>query len=195
MIVENPPPPGIIELVSMKIQNEEQCYNPEPISRLIGRTSETPVQIGGREVKALVDTGSQISSITLTLALELGLVVSPLEKVLSIEGSGGCEVPYLGVTESKIYLDEVKGFSHEVVFLVVPDSPYGKICPLQLGTGVIDAVLEFLVARVGTKEPGPAGQAWKRAQVADLLVSKRSILDDDVQIPDHCTGRVLTNVQ
>ena len=184
----------LIEIISRKLQRDQQCYNPDPLVNLIGRTSETNIRVEGKLVKGLVDTGSQISSITLALAMELGLVVSPLERVLNIEGSGGCEVPYLGITEGKVELEEVKGFEQEVVFLVVPDSPYGKICPIQLGTKIIDAVLDFLTVNQGVQGSLASLQAWKRAQLSTMLLSKSTRVQGDYELPLNVTAKVCQHV-
>ena len=64
--------------------------------RLIGEANEAIVKINGQEVKALIDTGTHVSSISKSFANELGLEILPLEQKLDIEGSGGYQVPYEG---------------------------------------------------------------------------------------------------
>ena len=45
-------------------QAKSRYYNPDPLLRLIGEANETEVQLDKIKVKALVDSGSQISTVT-----------------------------------------------------------------------------------------------------------------------------------
>ena len=50
-------------------------------------------------MKALIDSGAQISAISKSMAKTLGLPIRKLETLLDVEGSAGSDVPYLGYTE------------------------------------------------------------------------------------------------
>ena len=54
-------------------QQAKSCYyNPDPLFHLIGETNETDVILNGMTLKALVDSGSQISTILKSMAKLLG---------------------------------------------------------------------------------------------------------------------------
>ena len=49
-------------------------------------------------------------------------------------------MPYNGIVECRLGLQELKGFQKDVLMLVINDSPYGKRVPVQLGTLHIDMI-------------------------------------------------------
>ena len=49
-------------------QAKSKYYNPDPLLRLIGETNEAEIMLDKTKVKALVDSGSQISTVTESLA-------------------------------------------------------------------------------------------------------------------------------
>ena len=98
--------------------------------------------LNGTTLKALVDSGSQISTITESVAKLLGLRVKSLKNILDIEGMGGIRVKYKGYVEATLNLSQVRNFEEPCLFVVVNDSEYGKRVPTQIGTLHIDLVLE-----------------------------------------------------
>ena len=75
-------------------QAKSRYYNPDPLFRLIGEANETEVTLNQSRLKALVDSGSQISTMTETLAKLMGLRIKSLKNILEIEGTGGIQVKY-----------------------------------------------------------------------------------------------------
>ena len=51
-----------------KIALKELYHNPDPLVRLIGEANETDIVIENKQVKGLIDSGAQISSISDTFA-------------------------------------------------------------------------------------------------------------------------------
>ena len=57
-----------------KIFRQNDIYhNPDPLFRLIGEVNETTVLVEGQETRALIDSGSQLSSISLAWVMKLNL--------------------------------------------------------------------------------------------------------------------------
>ena len=77
-------------------QAKSRYYNPDPLFRLIGEANETEVTLNQSRLKALVDSGSQISTMMETLAKLMGLRIKSLKNILEIEGTGGIQVKYKG---------------------------------------------------------------------------------------------------
>ena len=69
--------------------------NLDPIAHLIGCSNEAPVIIDGQEVTALIDSGAQVSSISVQFCEELTLQIQPLGWLLGARGYGGAAIPYL----------------------------------------------------------------------------------------------------
>ena len=89
------------------LEGGREYYNPDPLYRLIGPTNETEVNVEGVGMKALIDSGAQISAISKSLVKTLGLPMRKLEALLDIEGSAGSDVPYLGYTELRLDIPEI----------------------------------------------------------------------------------------
>ena len=62
----------------------------------MGEASESTVMVEGQEARTLLDSGSQLSAISLEWVKKLNLKPQQLRSILQIEGSGRLEVPYLG---------------------------------------------------------------------------------------------------
>ena len=65
----------------------------------MGEGNESKVIVEGQETRALLHSGSQLSSISCSWVKKLNLEPKQLQSILWIEGSGGLEVPYLGYVE------------------------------------------------------------------------------------------------
>ena len=61
---------------------------PDPIAQLVGHSKKVPVVIDGQEVTALIDMGTQVSSISTQLCKDLTLPIQPLGPLLELEGTG-----------------------------------------------------------------------------------------------------------
>ena len=117
-------------------------YNPDPLFRLIGEANEAKVKLDGVELEALVDSGSQISTVTRKLAKLMGWKIKSLQNILDIEGTGGLRVKYEGYVEATLEVPQLKGFEEPSLFVVISDSEYGERVPVQIGTLHIDLILE-----------------------------------------------------
>ena len=62
--------------------------NPDPWARLIGRASEEKITVNGNTVTALLDTGSQVTHISLECCQSMGIPINPINQLVNIEGTG-----------------------------------------------------------------------------------------------------------
>ena len=139
-------------------QAKSRYYNPDPLFRLIGEANETEVVLNQTKLKALVNSGSQISTVTETLAKVMGLKIKSLKNILEIEETGGIQVKYKGYVEADLGIPQLKDFDEPCLFVVVGDSEYGKRVPIQVGTLHIDLVLE----KATKAELSLLGRVWER---------------------------------
>ena len=145
-------------------------HNLDPLVRLIGPMNETEIILEGVKMKALIDTGANMSCVNKWLVENLQLPVQSFQTILNIEGNGGVRVPYYGIVECQLGLPEVKGFQRDVFMLEIDDSPYGKKAPVQLGTLHIDMILK-------ATEQNPTaqlGDSWEWAKLASSLKMGRA---------------------
>ena len=127
-----------------KILRQNDIYhNLDPLFRLVGEVNETTVLVEGQEARALIDYGSQLSSISLAWVKKLNLKPQQLWCILQIEGSGGLDVIYLGYVETHLGIPEIKAFDTDVLLLVVPDSVHTMHTPITLGTLHIDMAIKL----------------------------------------------------
>ena len=110
------------------------------------------------KVKALLDSGSQISTVTESLAKLMGWKIKSLKNILDIEGTGGAKVKYKGYTEALLEIPQIKNFEEPSLFVVINVSEYGKQVPVQIGTIHIDIILE----KATKEELALMGKAWER---------------------------------
>ena len=82
----------------------------------------------------LLDSGAQMSTITISQAKRMSLKIHSLDNLLDIEGSGCVSVPYIGYVEVNLKIPEVKAYNEDVLMMVVNDSRYGDIIPFAVGT-------------------------------------------------------------
>ena len=149
-------------------QAKSRYHNPDPLFWLIGEANETEVVLNQTKLKALVDSGSQISTLTETLAKLMGLKIKSLKNILEIEGTEGKKVKYKGYIEADLSIPQVKGFEEPCLFVVVGDSEYGKRVPIQIGTLHIDMVLE----KATKEELSLLGRTWERGTLLQKSVKR-----------------------
>ena len=74
----------------------KECYhNPDPIAHLIGKVHEAHILIDDVECLALVDSGTQISTIKIEFVKQFGLKIHQLDKILKFETIGGGDISYI----------------------------------------------------------------------------------------------------
>ena len=155
-------------MISKILRQRDLYHNPDPLGRLVGEVNESKVIIGGQEMRALLDSGSQLSSISWIWVKKLNLEPKQLQSILQIEGLGGLEVPYLGYVEVQLKLPEVKAFNHDVLLLIVPDSAHMQYTPITLGTLHIDMAIKL----VTKEELEYLNKQWQRSLIAMRLSMK-----------------------
>ena len=90
------------------LRQNDLYHNPDPLFSLVGEVNETTVLVEGQEARALIASGSQLSSISLTWVKKLNLKPQQLWSILQIEGLGGLDIPYLGYVETCLGVPEIR---------------------------------------------------------------------------------------
>ena len=120
------------------------------------------------ECLALVDSGAQISTITIEFVKQLGLKVHQLDRILKFKTTGGGDIPYTGYAEVNLKISKIKTFNEDVLKLVIDDSAYNNCVPIQLGTLHINRSLDL----IGDKEMTQLSTKWKHSKLTSLLAVK-----------------------
>ena len=115
---------------------------PHPVLHaLIGEANECVAYLNGRPCLALLDTGSQVTSISEQFYREhlSDRPMQPLKRLVHVVGAAGQEVPFLGYVELSVSFPCTKAGT-DVVFqtlvLVVLDNQYNQRVPLIPGTNL-----------------------------------------------------------
>ena len=164
-----------------KIVRQSDLYlNPDPLCRLVGEVNEFTVLVEGQRARVLIDSGSQLSSISLAWVKKLKLNPQQLQSVLQIEGPGGFGCTLSGLCGSSLRVPEVKAFDTDGLLLIVPDSAHKVHTPITLGTLHIDMAI-----KLATKtELENLNKQWNRSLIATKLLMKKTQLvnQEDAQI-------------
>ena len=161
------------------LEGGREYYNPDPLYRLIGPANKTEVNVEGVGMKALINSGAQISAISKSMAKTLGLPIRKLEALLDIQGSAGSDIQYLGYTELRLDNPEIAKFDHDVLMMVYPDSKYSHRVPVIIATLHIDEALDLATYN----ELASLSRGWKRGIVGCRIIAKQLSLKGPVSEP------------
>ena len=150
------------------LERHSSFLNPDPWVRLVGERNESEIIVEGIKTTALIDSGAQLSQITMKFATALGLPIQSLKERFTLEAAGGNTVEYYGYVAAEIRIPEVKGFREPCLLLVTKDTKYGEVCPIIIGTLHIDLILSS-----ATKvELDKLSRSWKRGGLGSMVVNK-----------------------
>ena len=147
-----------------------------PAAHWIGPEMLVDLMIEGRNVNALVDSHSQVNTITPAFVWQYGFPVLPLEDLvdhpLNLVGLGRkCTSP-LGFVILHMQVREITGYDEDVVFLVVPDeSEFGHRVPLVMGTCTIGRIINI----IQESEIDHLSTPWATARMAQRLSCQKSM--------------------
>ena len=146
-----------------------------PVSHWIGTETLVHLTIEGRNINALVDSGSQVNTITPALVQQYGFPVLPLEDLvdhlLNLVGLGRKHTSLLGFVILHIQVWQITGYDEDVVFLMVPDgSEFSRRVPLVIGTCMIGQIINI----IWESEIDHLSMPWAMANMVQLLFSQKS---------------------
>ena len=120
-----------------------------PTSHWIGPEMLVDLIIESRNVNAVVDSGSQVNTITPALVQQYGFPILPLEDLvdypLNLVGLGGKLTSSLRFVILCVQVWGIAGYDEDTVFLVVPnESEFGQRVPLVIGTCMIGRIISVI---------------------------------------------------
>lgn len=122
---------------------------------LCGPINIAEMKINNITCKALVDTGSSVSTISESLYTSLDVPLHPLNNILKVEAATGHILPYKGYVECNLSVNELGISDRTGLFLVVPETNFGKGVPIIMGTNLLKSM------NSGTNLPN--NSPWKMA--------------------------------
>lgn len=121
---------------------------------LVGSRSLVNVTIGGIQHECLIDSGSQVTTISKSFRDShlASHPLCPLANLIEVEGAAGQRVPYIGYIEIDILFPETFTGSPKTVStlaLVVPDSSVSVHVSVLIGTNALDVLYEGFSEEIG----------------------------------------------
>ena len=147
-----------------------------PAAHWIRPKTLVDLTIEGRNVNALVNSGSQVNTIMLAFIRQCGFPVLPLVDLVNhpfnLVGLGRkCTSP-LGFIILRMQVREITGYNEDVVFLMVPkESEFGRRVPLIIGTCTIGRIINV----TWESEIDHLSTPWAMVQMAQLLSCWKSM--------------------
>ena len=116
-------------------------------NKLLGKAPETVCKINSVPIHALVDTGSQITTLAHHFYVKefSHVPLQSIANLLKIESVSGDELPYFGyvLLSIEIRINSQESLTEEIPVLIVPDTSYNFRVPLLLGTNILQKLVSF----------------------------------------------------
>ncbi|KAL1254368.1 hypothetical protein QQF64_016597 [Cirrhinus molitorella] len=163
---------------------------------LIGQRCTASVFVEDIECKSLLDTGSQVTTVSETFYLIHfpSIPIQPIHALFEVEGAGGQHVPYLGYIQVVITFPRtVIGAEVELssLVLVVPDCHFNSRVPLLIGTNVLERLYQQGVKRKGSEFFQNPGASSDYALLLQHVAQNYETLKQSFQVralgKDHIT--------
>lgn len=170
------------------------------LERAVGECKTVEVKLRGVAVSCLLDTGSQVSTISESFfrdhLSEQGEEMHPAFEWLKLTAANGLDIPYMGYVELDV---EAIGLAiPERGFLIVKDSAQTSAVPVLIGMNVVKKCRELVCAEFDTTLQGKLELQWREAfhrlqtaKVADRLSIARVAGKDVVHVPALSAATVM----
>ena len=107
---------------------------------MVGKTNDSTIMINGQSIRALIDTGSDITA----MADKCFFSMDPRPELrnmsdfnLNITGASGSKIPYIGYFEAEVCIPESEHEPAIIPILVVPVTKYSGQVPVIVWTNII----------------------------------------------------------
>jgi hypothetical protein len=110
--------------------------------------------LNGKEIPALLDTGSTVSTVSESCYckhLASSIPLKSRDNILDVECAGGTPLPYKGYIEANIKMPGDTNTTCQHVMLVVPDSRYSQHIPALIGTNILNNLRYHLQEEHGVR--------------------------------------------
>ena len=85
-----------------------KAATPTPkVDQLVGESNEVELSIENTPCRALLDTGSMVSTLSHSFCKRLQLAINPLHDLIRVEGAGGHQLQYLGYVEASATFPDI----------------------------------------------------------------------------------------
>ena len=137
------------------------------------------LQVEGREVDALANSGSQVNTMMPGYVRQHEFPVLPLydpvDHPLNLVGLGGTRTRLLGFVILRVWVNKIAGYDEDMVFLVVPDElEFSWHVPIVIGT----CTLEKIINVMKESEMDRLSTPWAMVRASRLLSQQGTVAED-----------------
>ena len=120
-----------------------------PTAHWVGPETLFGLQVEGREVDTLADSGSQVNMVMPGYVCQHEFPVLPLWDLinhpLNLVGLGSTRTHPLGFVILRVQVNEIAGYDEDVVFLMVPDElEFSQRVPIVIGTCMLGRIINVI---------------------------------------------------
>ena len=119
----------------------------------------------GQETTALIDLGTQVSSMSTKFCEDLTLQIQPLGQLLELEGTGGVAIPYLRFVEVNLHILGIRNYNKDVLLLIIPTTTYSEMVLVMVGSKIINKALSLMTMG----ELAKATTTWQQAHFGAVM--------------------------
>ena len=153
---------------------DSQYHNPDPLYRLIGPKNEVEIVANNEQVTTLVDSGAQISAVSLAFAKCHNLPIWQLQQLLDFKGFGGVDIPYIGYTQIQLQIKGVKDYDKDILVFIQNDSHYSEHVPVIFGT----LHIKDMIQSATREELVKLGDAWEVGTLGNFVSARIAKLEN-----------------
>ena len=141
------------------------------------------VIVNNEQVAAVVDSGAQISAVSMAFVKRHGLPIWQLQQLLDFEGFGGVEIPYIGYTQVQLKIPGIQDYDRDILVFIQKDSQYSEQVPVVLGTLHIKDIIQSATKEELVK----LGDVWEIGALGSFVSARIAQLDKTPMIDqiDH----------
>ena len=159
-----------------------------PTAHWVGPETLVGLQVEGREVDTLADSGSQVDTVMPGYVCQHEFPVLSLcdliDHPLNLVGLGGKRTWPLGFVILRVWVNEIAGYDEDVVFLVVPDeSEFSQHVPVVIGTCMLGRIVNVIKEREMDRLLTP----WAMVRASHLLSWQGTVVEDTGMASDGPT--------
>ena len=137
--------------MGLEDKTNSPSYQKKIPGELVGNSNEALVKLGSRTDKALLDTGSTVSTVSEQFYKNFlqDHTLHSIGSILQIESAAGDDLPYLGYIEAHLEIPQMNIQENTHLFLVVPETKFSSRVPILLGTNVLKPMMDVLKNKYG----------------------------------------------
>ena len=155
---------------------------------LVGRVNEGEVEVNGNPCQALLDSGAQVGNINEQYCRDHGIEYVPVKEFFHFVGTGGFNIPYLGVATVELTIPSAPSFKEWVPLMVLPTSKFERQAPVALGTSVLD----LIISDMKEEELEKASQEWKTVH-GSLVLSAEMAQSQGIRALDKHDCKIVSS--